>query len=181
MVRSTVLLGVVFVALAAGCTPGPGDPSPTTTAPVAAPPTAASASAATNSTGSMATDDELAMGALQRYYQELSRALQTRQTVDLRAAFTRACSVCLQDADTIDAARLAGRTFEGPGFSVADLRVTSRPEPTRILVRGTVSLPPLVTRDASGQVIKTSSGSSGVKDASVVRTADGWRVELLSR
>ena len=177
--RSKVLVGVVFVALAVGCTPGPGDPSPTTTAPVTAPPTATASHTSSQPapTSGSPQGEAQALQAVTDFYREFNAALVSLNTTNFRATFTQGCRVCKQDAATIDSDAAAGRRYEGGGAALAGLRTTSQPDEKRFLARAEVSTIAMEVRDASGKVVANYPASSAVRDFIVYLTEAGWRVE----
>ena len=165
---------VVAVGLGA-CTSG-GSPTPPTTVPVA---TSVAPTTAISPTTSAMTDDAKAVAGALQYYAEFNKALQTLDTKSLRLTFT-GCRICGEDADRIDQAKAAGWKFEQADFDLKDVRVTSQPDPTHILLRGLLASPPLVVRNASGGVVHSSTGASGYKDFVMVRSGEAWLVQALS-
>lgn len=167
---------VAGVVVTAGCTTGGGTTTPTTTAVTTSSlPTSSSAAPTTTAM----TDDEAAIAAAKRYFSEFTNALATRDTVALRRTFL-GCRVCIEDADRIDQAKLSGWTFEKAIFDLQDVRVTSRADATHILVRGSLSSPPLVVRDAQGKVVHSSAGAVGAKDMIIVKSSTAWLVQAIS-
>lgn len=173
---SVVLVGVVSAALlVAGCTGG-GNPGPPTTA---TPPATVGTWTTPPPDRSTTSDEASAVAAARRYYAEFNQALKTLDTEALRLTFT-GCRICSEDADRIDQAKAAGWKFEQAVFDLKDVRVTSRPDPTHIVVRGMLASPPLVVRNASGAVVHSSTGASGYKDFVMVRSGEVWLVQALS-
>jgi hypothetical protein len=172
-VRGVVVLAAI-VAIA-GCA-NPGSPASLAT------PTAATASASTSSTAAIpapttASDEQLAIEAVERYYVEFNKALQTRRTDEFRKTFRASCVQCRRDADKIDAAAVSGRRFEGGASTASGLRLFEPPKnPTLLYLRGRVGSLPVKVLDASGKLIESDDG--GTRDGSFLMTkTDGaWFV-----
>ena len=173
---AAVLIAALGAAGVGGCTTG-GDPSPPPS-PQPSTSVVSTTSPAPPTTSAM-SDDALAVTGARQYYDEFNKALKTLDTKALRLTFN-GCRICGEDADRIDQAKAAGWKFEQAAFDLKDVRVTSRPDPTHILVRGQLVSPALVVRNASGGVVHSSTGASGYKDFVMVRSGEAWLVQALS-
>ena len=140
------LVGVSVVAVLAACTAPGGTATPTTAAPTASASTSsptATTTPTTIATTSTASDEQLAIQAVERYYAEFNKALQTRRTDEFRKTFKDGCAPCLKDANTIDAVALSGRRIEGELTAVSALRLFEPPKnPTLLHIRGVVKSAP---------------------------------------
>lgn len=125
--RRVAVLLVGLTSLLAGCERHPdsartnstiaasviADPSDTTIAPTTAPAT------------SMPnwTDDEQAIQAVSRFYEELNRSLRTLATGNLRAVFRPGCLACQAGADKIDQTARASGIIVGGNYTIANLLI----------------------------------------------------------
>lgn len=166
----------------AACTTGdpaaPADPTPS-------PPAATSTPAPTTITTSPSptsalSDEEAAKQAILAYYAALNAALHSRQTAGLRSTFKAGCLVCEQDADTIDKARQAGRTFEGGEVTVTRVRGTQRSS-TKLLAMATVARSRMIVRDATGHAIVDEPAGSIEKVFTLSGAGNGWLVEGITQ
>jgi hypothetical protein len=175
------LMGVSVVAVLAACTTPGGATTPPTAAPTASASTSgptATTTPTTIATTSTASDEQLAIQAVERYYAEFNKALQTRRTDAFRKTFKDGCPKCLQAANKIDGAALSGRRFEGGVTTVAQFKATEPTDkiPGRKVLRGTVSSAPIKVLDASNAIVESDTGGSTDRLFVVVRTGDAWLV-----
>lgn len=174
------LMWVSVVAVLAACTAPGGTATPTTAAPTASASTSsptATTTPTTIATTSTASDEQLAIQAVERYYAEFNKALQTRRTDEFRRTFRAGCIQCSRDADKIDAAAVSGRRFEGGASTASGLRLAEPAKnPTLLYLRGHVSSLPVRVLDASGKVVESDDGGAREGSFLVVKTDGAWFV-----
>lgn len=159
----------------AGCTQPP--PLTPTTAPSTSPSRTSSSATSTTASPSTNSEDQLAIQGVERFYQELNKALTTLSTKDFRSTFKPGCEACDFAANKIDSAAAAGRKFVGGRVSVTELRVVSRSTNARVLsLQGVVTSEPIAVRDARGQVVESDPGDSGPKFFVVFKAESGWLI-----
>jgi len=149
-------LALVAVLAAAGCTQEHGTGTATgSTVPSANPTTSTVATTSTSAPVPTTTSEaDLAKAAAQRYVEAFNRALQSRDTTELRKNFVPGCIVCTQDADQIDGYLKSGRKVEGGLLSFTDVQVESV-QGDAIILKGRMALTAVVIRDASGKVVES--------------------------
>ncbi len=175
------LVGVSVVAVLAACTTPGGTATPPTAAPTASASTSsptATTTPTTTATTSTASDEQLAVQAVERYYAEFNKALQTRLTVDFRKTFKEGCPKCLQAANKIDGVVASGGRFEGGVITVSRLRATEVTDKIagRKVLRGDVSSLPTRVLAARGAIVESDTGGSTERLFVLVRTGDAYLV-----
>ncbi|MDP9220416.1 MAG: hypothetical protein M3P23_07740 [Actinomycetota bacterium] len=91
-------------------------------------------------------------------YAELNTSLRTGNTVAYRRSFTRQCSVCLGNANSIDRIHEKRQRIVGGRFYVSKLVVVFN-QVDRVIVQGVLRSDPLTVR-AGVRVVERDSGSS---------------------
>lgn len=181
--RRVSLFSVAGLLLLPACTQNSPLAPPSSTFPAAAPiaTTSKAPGGGATATPTAATDEQLAIKAVERFYDEFNKAIQTRSTTTFRLTYRSVCDICEAAADKIDAAANAGRYFGGGHFSVDSLRVVARPTNTRLLtIEGLVTNQATIVRDASGRVVDQDQGASGAKQFIVFRADTGWMINGVS-
>ena len=167
---------VAGVVVTAGCTTGGGTTTPTTT-PVTTSSSPTSSSAAPTTT--TMSDDEAATEAVRKHYQLFNAALMSLDTAQLRKSFSATCTSCDSDAKVIEQVKAKGGRIETSGIQLSSVTIVDR-QGSRLLIQAQVAGSPIVIRDASGKVIDSSTGGTGVKNILTSKASGVWLVEAIT-
>lgn len=122
--RRISLFSVAGMLLLPACTQSPPATPRSSTSPATGPialPTQAPGGAPTTTT--TATDEQLAIKAIERFYDELNKAVVSLSTKEFRTTYKPGCEPCDQAANKIDSTAAAGRRFEGGRVTVGGIKV----------------------------------------------------------
>ncbi len=177
--RQVSFICVAGLLLLPACTQSPPPTPPSSTSPTTTPTatTSPTPGGAPSTTTTAATDEQLAIKAVERFYDELNKGMIALSSKNFRTTYKPGCEACDQAANKIDSTGAAGRRFEGGHFAVTGIRVTGRPTNTRLLkLEGTVTSAPISVRDSSGRVVESDPGDSGPKFFILFQSENGWQI-----
>ena len=173
------LFFVSAVLVLPACEPSSPPASPSSALPATAPSATSSPTPGgeATTTSTLSTDEQVAIKAVERFYEALNKAMVSQSTKEFRTIYMPGCEACEQAASKIDATARAGRHIEGGQFAVTGVRVTGHPTNTRLLkLEGTVTSTPISILDSSGRVIEGDPGDSGPKFFILFRSENGWQM-----
>lgn len=183
---ATVLSLLSFVSLAACATtttPNPpiASPAQSWTAPTgpATSTTAATSTVATVTTSTTVDEDQLAIGAVQRYYAAFNKALTTLKTTEMRKLFQPGCVVCERDAAQIERMARDGDRITGGVTTLTDFTVTLR-SAQHLSLLASSRTEAMIIKDATGKVTTDRKAASGHKNFTVFRRGSDWILEGIS-
>lgn len=170
----------VLSAACVACTTTPSAPPPSATLTSTTPagtvittPSPATTSAAGPST---ASDERLAIEAVQRYYAAFNEALVTLKTTEMRKLFQPGCLVCERDVAQIDRMAREGDRITGGATTLSDFVATIRSGDLQGL-RATARSASMTIQNRAGKVITNEAAVTGTKNFTVLRRGDSWILE----
>lgn len=180
---ATVLSLLSFVSLAACATtttPNPpiASPAQSWTAPTG-PATSTTAATSTVATSTTVDEDQLAIGAVQRYYAAFNKALTTLKTTEMRKLFQPGCVVCERDAAQIERMARDGDRITGGVTTLTDFTVTLR-SAQHLSLLASSRTEAMIIKDATGKVTTDRKAASGHKNFTVFRRGSDWILEGIS-
>jgi hypothetical protein len=160
--------------------PPPAPPSSTSPTPIPIATTSPTSAGAPSTTTTAATDEQLAIKAVERYYEELNKAVVSLSTKEFRTTYKPGCEPCDQTANKIDSIALAGRRLEGGKIAVSGIHLDGRPNNPRVLtLEGIVKSEPIAVRDSSGKIVESDNGTAGPKFFIAFNSGAGWIISGL--
>jgi hypothetical protein len=178
--RRASLLPVAGLLVFPACTQNPAPPSSTSpvTAPIAT--TSQVPGDGATTTHTPATDEQLAIKAVERFYDEFNKAVVSLSTKEFRTTYKPGCEICDQAASKVDSTAAAGLRFEGGRISVGDIRVVSRaPSIQMYTLQARVFSTPVAVKDSTGRTVESDQGASATKFFRVFKADRGWIVSGL--
>lgn len=162
---------------AAQSTTGPS--STTTTSGLPTGTTTSPTSATSGSTSTTATDDQLAIEAVQRYYAAFNEALVTLKTTEMRKLFQPGCVICEKDVAEIDKMARNGERVIGGATTLSNFVVTLR-SGQHLSLRASGYSEAMLIKDATGKVIVDEQAVSGIKRFTLLHREGSWIVAGIS-
>ena len=182
--RQVSFICVAGLLLLPACTQSPPPTPPSSTSPTTTPtattsPTPGGAPSTTTATAT-ATDEQLAIKAVERFYDELNKAVVSLSTKEFRTTYKPGCEPCDQAANKIDSTAAAGRRFEGGRVSVGAIKVVDRATTIQMFtLEARVSSVPMTVRDSAGHIVESDQGATADKFIRVFKFRERWIISGL--
>jgi hypothetical protein len=161
---SALLLGV------SGCSgSGPSPADPTSAHPGTAPGSPSASATPTQDPG------QAAIAAVQRMYVEYNRMLRSGSSVVYRGTFTSDCSICTENANTVDGVFRKSEEISGGRLALSKLRVATATTQDAI-VEGELDSPAVVVTKQGSVVQRFPAGGIHHYTWHIVRNQSNWLV-----